>query len=155
MRIVDLIHRDVVLILPQLRATNKQDVIHELASCVGAHFPGLDPAVIEHALTAREKRGSTAVDDGLAIPHARLHSIRDRIIGCFGRSRKGIDFDALDGKPTHFFFMLIAPDDPAGAHLKVLARVSKLFRNKEFRERLTTAETAQEIYETFAAAEPK
>lgn len=151
MRIVELIRSEVILILPQLNATNKEDVLRELARFVAAHHSGLNAEAVERVLAEREQQGSTAVEDGLAIPHAKYPSLRDHLIGCLGRSRKGIAFGAPDDKPTHFFFALIAPEDMPGAHLKALARVSRLFRNATLRKLLTEAETATEMYDILAA----
>lgn len=151
MRIVDLIRKDLLLILPELSATNREDVINELASFIALHHPGLSEDEVVRVLTERERLGSTAVGDELAIPHAKHHSIRDNLVACLGRSRKGIDFGAPDGKRTHFFFVLIAPENKPGVHLKALARISRLFKDADFRKRLMTVRSAQEMYELIAA----
>jgi PTS system nitrogen regulatory IIA component len=147
MRIVDLIRKDDILILAQLSATTKTDVIQELASFVTKHHHGLSEAEAARVLTEREQRGSTAVGDGLAIPHATHPDLRDHVIACLGRSRKGVDFGAPDGKPTHFFFVIIAPENMSGSHLKALARISRLFKRAGLRQRLADARTAQEMYD--------
>ena len=90
-------------------------------------------------------RALTELGEGVAIPHGKLRDI-DRLMICFGRHRRGIDFDAMDGQPAHLFFMLIAPEDAAGIHLKALARISKLLKNPEVRERLLTAPDAAALY---------
>ena len=79
-------------------------------------------------MNERERLGSTAIGDGIAIPHGKLRGI-SRILGVFGRSPQGVDFDSLDGNPTHLFFLLVAPEDSASLHLKALARVSRLFKD--------------------------
>jgi PTS system nitrogen regulatory IIA component len=147
MRIVDLIRKDDILILPHLSATTKTDVIQELASFVTKHHEGLSEAEAARVLTEREQRGSTAVGDGLAIPHATHPALHDHVIACLGRSRKGIDFGSPDGKSTHFFFVIIAPENMSGSHLKALARISRLFKNGGLRARLADAKAAQEMYD--------
>jgi PTS system nitrogen regulatory IIA component len=96
-------------------------------------------------LSERERLGSTAIGDGIAIPHGKIRGVR-QIIGTFGRAIKGVDFDSLDGHPTHLFFLLVAPEDSASLHLKALARVSRLFRDNAFREHLLAARDSAEIY---------
>ncbi len=96
-------------------------------------------------LNERERLGSTAIGDGIAIPHGKLKGIT-QILGVFGRSREGIDFDSLDGSPTHLFFLLVAPEDSASLHLKALARVSRLFKDGGFRQRLLDAADSDELY---------
>lgn len=150
MRIADLVREDVPLILPQLKATNKVDVIQELAAFLAHHHEDVSEADAVHVLSERESRGSTAVGVGLAMPHGKLTSVRG-LVGCLGRSQRGIDFGAPDGKPTHFFFVLIAPESAPGEHLKALARISRLFKNAAFRTRLAAAQTAHEMHEIIAA----
>lgn len=148
MRIAELLREDAVL--PQLRASDPNDAIRELGTFLSQRYPTISKEDAIHVLLEREALGSTAVDDGLAIPHAKLASV-DRLVACFGRSRKGIDFGAPDGNPSHYFFVLIAPEVAAGAHLKTLAHVSRLFRDASFRTRLLTARDAHEMYEVMIA----
>lgn len=135
------------LILPHLHATRKQDVIRELAEHLAVHEPGLAPAAdLEKTLMQREELGSTAIAEGLAIPHGTLSSA-DNIVGCFGRSRKGVDFASKDRRPTHFFFVVIAPPECAGQHLKALAQISRIFRHDSVRDRVLRAATSAEIFQ--------
>ncbi len=97
-------------------------------------------------LMAREELGSTGIGDGIAIPHGKIPELDELIVSC-GRSKKGIDFNARDGKPVHFFFLLLAPENSAGQHLKVLAMISRLSRNKVFRKKLMEAGSTTELYE--------
>lgn len=150
MRAVDLIGED--LILPRLRARRARDVIPELGAFLAAHHPGVSERDAVRVLSEREQLGSTAVGEGLAIPHAKLGTARS-LLACMGRSRRGIDFASPDDQPTHFFFVLIAPEQAQGDHLKALARISRLFRSDEMRTGLLTAETAQEMYEIMTTAE--
>ena len=96
-------------------------------------------------LAERERLGSTAIGDGIAIPHGKLAGVNS-IIGVFGRHQRGVDFDSLDGGPTYLFFLLVAPEDSASLHLKALARVSRLMKDPAFRERLSSAPDAAEIF---------
>jgi len=143
MKITDILTPEMVV--PELSADNKPDVLRELAGrlCSGFREIALDKVV--GVLAERERMGSTAIGDGIAIPHGKLKGLT-RIIGIFGRSTKGVDFESLDGKPTHLFFVLMAPDDSASLHLKALARVSRLFKDEAFRDRLLKAADAAEIY---------
>ncbi len=84
---------------------------------------------------SRESLGSTAIGQGIAIPHAKSDCV-EKLVAAFGISRKGIDFDSLDGEPAHIFFLLVAPQDSAGPHLKALARISRLLKDKYFRDSL-------------------
>ena len=84
---------------------------------------------------ARESLGSTAIGQGIAIPHAKSDCV-ERLVSAFGLSAKGVDFDSLDGEPAHIFFLLVAPQDSAGPHLKALARISRLLKDKYFRDSL-------------------
>jgi PTS system nitrogen regulatory IIA component len=133
------------MVVPELSADNKPDVLRELATHLCSSVPEVTLDKVIGVLTERERMGSTAIGDGIAIPHGKLKGL-NRIIGIFGRSTKGIDFESLDGKPTNLFFVLVAPEDSASLHLKALARVSRLFKDEAFRIRLLKAADAAEIY---------
>ena len=150
MRVVDLIDQD--SILPGLRARRRNDVIPELAEFLATRHAGVTQQDAARVLTEREKLGSTAIGGGLAIPHAKLETVRG-LIACLGRSPRGIDFGSPDEKPTHFFFVIIAPEQAQGDHLKALARISRLFQSSELRARLLGAETAEGMYAIMASAE--
>ena len=93
---------------------------------------------------AREALGSTAIGQGIAIPHGKYDSIK-KLVGCLGISKRGINFDSLDGEPAYIFFLLVAPVDSAGPHLKALARISRLLKDKYIRETLKTAKDDKSI----------
>src|SRR5206468_2472223 len=113
MKITDILSED--LVLPALAGRSKDDVIEELARAVAErHRDEVDLAKLVQALEDREKLNSTALGEGVAIPHGKLPGLR-RVIAAFGRSPGGVDFSSLDGKPTHLFFLLVAPEDCAGA----------------------------------------
>ena len=107
-------------------------------SAVSRHHPEIDHGRLVQALEDRERLNSTALGDGVAIPHGKLPG-SSASFAAFGRSPQGVDFHSLDGKPTHLFFLLVAPEDSAGAHLKALARISRLLKDEAFRTRLMQA----------------
>lgn len=145
MKIEDILAED--LVIPALAARTKPDVLQELAAMVTARHPELDRARLVQALEDRERLNSTALGDGVAIPHGKLPGIK-RVFAAFGRSPAGVDFQSLDGRPTHLFFLLVAPEDSAGAHLKALARISRLLKDAAFRERLLQAPDAAALWAT-------
>jgi PTS system nitrogen regulatory IIA component len=123
-----------------LKSTTKADVIAELVDLLiraGSIDKKHRKKVLE-ILMAREALGSTAIGQGIAIPHGKYENIK-KLVGCLGVSKKGIDFDSLDGEPAYIFFLLVAPVDAAGPHLKALARISRLLKDKYIRETLKTA----------------
>ena len=97
-------------------------------------------------LMEREKLGSTGVGESIAIPHGKIHGLDDLHIS-FGRSRKGVAFDALDGKPVHLFFLLMAPDHSSGQHLKALAKISRMLKDIDFRKKLMNAKSRDDLYD--------
>lgn len=139
MLIVDILSEE--LIIPQLQARTREDVLVELVDRVVDHHPEVDKEYALKCLVERERLGSTGIGNGIAIPHARLPKIR-RAIACFARSSDGVDFKSLDGQPAHLFLALFAPEGGAGLHLKALARASRLFKDREFRAKLLETEDA-------------
>lgn len=147
MKIVDMLSED--LIIAELESSSRDEVLGELVACVVAAHPGILAAEALRVLLDRERIGSTGIGGGLAIPHARLPSL-DTPIACFGRSRGGVSFRALDGEPTHLFLTLLAPVGAAGYHLKALARASRMLKDSDFRARLMAAEDRAELWQAFA-----
>lgn len=147
MKIVDLLPPGALA--ADLAAREKDEALRELASVAAKVNGRLKLDEIVRVLQERERLGSTGIGDGVAIPHGKLRNL-DQLLICFGRSRKGVDFDSMDGKPAHLFFLLIAPEDAAGVHLKTLARISKLLKNPEVRRRLIEAEGGEELYRIIA-----
>jgi nitrogen PTS system EIIA component len=133
------------MVIPQLRGDNKPDVLNEMAQGLCKAHPEVVFDRLLAVLNERERLGSTAIGDGIAIPHGKLRGIT-QILGVFGRSTGGVDFDSLDGNPTFLFFLLVAPEDSASLHLKALARVSRLFKDGGFRQRLLDAADGADIY---------
>jgi PTS system nitrogen regulatory IIA component len=119
---------------------SKEEVIRELVQLL-VHAGSLkekDANKIIQTLLKRESLGSTGIGNGVAIPHGKSDCVT-RLVGAFGVSRAGVDFDALDGEPVSLVFLLVAPEDSAGPHLKALARISRLLKDKHFRDSLLTA----------------
>lgn len=145
MKIVDLLSE--ALVVPALAGRNKTDVISELADVVARNHRNVELDRLIVALEERERLNSTALGEGVAIPHGKLPGLSG-VIAAFGRSRAGVDFHSLDGKPTHLFFLLVAPEDSAGAHLKALARISRLLKDAAFRQRLMDAPDQHALFET-------
>lgn len=152
MRIEDILSENMVV--PVLKADTKAGILAELAGTVADHHPEVDRARLLTALEDREKLNSTALGDGVAIPHGKLSGIK-RVFAAFGRSPRGVDFESLDGKPTHLFFLLVAPEESAGAHLKALARISRLLKSSEFRARLIEAPDAGAVFATIRNEDAK
>src|SRR6266481_3922235 len=132
-------------VLADLTGQSKPQILRELAAALAAGRRGIALDELTGVLNERERLGSTAIGDGIAIPHGKIRGV-NQIVGTFGRKLKGVDFDSLDGNPTHLFFLLVAPEDSASLHLKALARVSRLFKDNSFRDRLLGAKDAAEIY---------
>lgn len=147
MKITEILTPDMVV--PDVGGSTKAQVLRELASPLANKYRELDLRTITAVLAERERLGSTAIGDGIAIPHGKLAGVR-QIVGIFGRHRRGVDFESLDGRPTHLFFVLVAPEDSTSLHLKALARVSRLFKDSSFRERLIAANDSDEIYRLIA-----
>jgi nitrogen PTS system EIIA component len=152
MKIVDLIKRDMVV--PALQATDKRGILEELAGFMAEHHPRIDRTTLSKVLIEREQLASTAIGEGVAIPHGKLGSVGE-IVACLGRAPSGVEFDSMDGQPTYLFFVLVAPESSTGAHLKALARISRVFKDPEFRRRLLAASDAESMYHVVAEEDAK
>jgi PTS system nitrogen regulatory IIA component len=143
MKIIDLLNLQGVL--PNLQATSKRGVLEELAGTLVPGPEGLNLQTVIEVLLERERLGSTGIGDNIAIPHGKLPQLTQLLLA-FGRSIKGVDFDSIDGKPSNLFFMLLAPVNSAGLHLKVLAKISRMLMSQTFRDNLMKAAGAEEIF---------
>ncbi len=152
MKIVDLIGRD--MIVPALAGTDKRSILEELAAHVAHQHPRIDRATLTRVLVDREALASTAIGEGVAIPHGKLGAVTE-IIACLGRARAGVDFDAMDKQSTYLFFVLVAPESSTGAHLKALARISRVFKDGSFRKRLLEAPDADGMFAVIAEEDAK
>ena len=134
-------------IIPDLKAKDKKGVLEELVDVIFCSDPSFDKDSLVKILLERERLGSTGIGDGVAIPHGKFQGLKEPIIS-FGRSRKGLDFEAMDGDPTFLFFLLVAPEDSASIHLKALAKIARIIKNRSFRNLLMQVPTREEIYQT-------
>lgn len=125
-------------IIEALKATDKEGVLREFALQLKGTGRITNDDELVHVLMEREMLGTTGIGDGVAIPHARVRSIPDMIMA-FGRSTHGVEYQAVDGKPVHLFFLLITPDAMPGDHLKALARISRILKNPVLRSGLLHA----------------
>jgi PTS system nitrogen regulatory IIA component len=142
MRILNSLEKEAII--SELDATDKKGVLEKLTGPV-AKASGVNQEEMVRVLLERERLGSTGIGGGIAIPHGKLKSLKSLLVG-FGRSRKGVDFEAIDGKPAHLFFLLMAPENSTGAHLQMLARISRLLKDSTFKQRLMTAADQRELY---------
>jgi PTS system nitrogen regulatory IIA component len=131
-------------VLPNLKARSKQAVLEELCAPVLLCKNSIDCTALMDVLLERERLGSTGIGDGVAIPHGKLNGL-DNLLLVFGRSLQGIDFDSLDGKPAYLFFLVLAPENSAGIHLKALARISRLLKSGHVRQEIMEADDAAQI----------
>jgi len=142
MKIVEFLRPDAVI--ESLSGQTGHAVLVELCRPIAA-ANRMDAQKLVETLLEREKLGSTGIGDGVAIPHGKVAGLPG-LLASFGRSRDGVDFKAIDGKRTFLFFTLFAPENCAGAHLKALARISRLFKNPTFRDAILHAGDAAGIY---------
>jgi fructose-specific phosphotransferase system IIA component len=154
MKIMDFLAKNAITV--DIKSAKKEDAIKEMVDLlIGANE--LDkrhrPKIIE-ALMARESLGSTAIGQGVAIPHAKSDCV-SKLVAAFGISKKGLDFDSLDGEPAFIFFLLLAPQDSAGPHLKALARISRLLKDRYFRESLRACQDAAAVVKIIAQEDEK
>jgi PTS system nitrogen regulatory IIA component len=147
MQITDMFKKE--YIIEELKAHSKRAVLGELSEIFTRYHAGIQNEAMVEVLLDREKLGSTGIGDGIAIPHGKLKGL-DSLVISFGRSREGIDFDAIDGKPVHIFFLLMAPESSTGQHLKALAKISRMLKDQEFRNSLMSAKNAEELYRKIA-----
>ena len=152
MKIVDLLNPNAIA--ADIEASGKDEALVELTDVMMQVESGLDRDEVIRVLKEREKLGSTGIGDGVAIPHGKLRNMK-KLQRSFGRSRRGVDFDSMDDKPAHLFFLLIAPEESVGVHLKTLARISKLLKNPDVRRRLVEADGSRELYRIIAEEEEK
>lgn len=154
MKIAEFLRED--LILSDLASTDKAGVLAELSASIvrGPGAQGLSALKLTDTLLEREKLGSTGIGEGIAIPHGKLPGVPS-LLAAFGRSLKGIDFAAIDGKRTNLFFVLFAPENSAGIHLKALARISRLFKGAPFRQAIMEAKDAAEIFKLISEEDAK
>ncbi|RJQ67538.1 MAG: PTS sugar transporter subunit IIA [Desulfobacteraceae bacterium] len=141
MKILDALSSETINV--DLKAKDKKGVLDELVAPI-AKLSGTSPEELVRVLMERERLGSTGIGGGIGIPHGKLKKLGDLRLG-IGLSRRGVDFESMDGRPTHIFFLLLTPESSAGLHLKLLARISRLLKNDDFKTQLMQAGSAEDI----------
>jgi len=143
-------------IITNIQSTKKEEVIKELVDALitSGDIEKRCRAKLIESLMAREALGSTAIGQGIAIPHAKSDCV-EKLVAAFGLSKKGVDFDSLDGELAYIFFLLVAPQDSAGPHLKALARISRLLKDKYFRDTLRASEDDKAVIKIIAQEDEK
>jgi len=141
MKILDVLQKEAIL--DDLKSKDKKGVLDELVAPV-ARIAEVNHENLLRVLMDRERLGSTGIGGGIGIPHGKLKDLDSLVLG-FGLSRKGVDFESMDGRPTYIFFLLVTPENSTGLHLKLLARISRILKNEPFRERLLNAADRDEI----------
>lgn len=133
MKIVEFLNEKAIT--ANIKATNKEGVIREMVDLLAKAEGIRNKEELVKSLLNREALGSTGIGQGIGIPHGKTNAVK-KLIAAFGICHPGVNFDALDGEPVYIFFLLVAPEDSAGPHLKALARISRLLKDKFFRESL-------------------
>jgi len=137
---------DESLVRFDLKSKTKDKVIEELVELAAASKSVKDQSLLLKDVVEREKLVTTGVGYGVAFPHAKTKSVRGIVIA-FGRSKEGVDFEAMDKRPVQLFFLIAAPEEAIGAHLNVMAKLSHLMKSQENRDRLLEAEVWEEVAE--------
>ena len=132
-------------VIADLKGGTKKEVLTEMVKALQAGGVVSNVEETVAVILEREKLGSTGIGEGIAIPHGKMKGI-DRILCAFGRSKEGVDFDAVDNKPVHIIFLLLAPEDSAGLHIQMLSRISRILRDPSFRKHLTEQGNDQGLY---------
>lgn len=143
MNIADMFKKE--FIIEELKSRTRREVLTELSEIFSRANIRVDYDNMVDVLLEREKLGSTGIGGGIAIPHGKLAGLEDLIVS-FGKSTDGIDFDSMDGKPVHIFFLLMAPENSAGQHLKALARISRMLKDDSFKTDLINATSVESLY---------
>ena len=141
MRILDALKLETINV--DLKAKDKKGVLDELTEPIAA-LVGIGQDELVRVLLERERLGSTGIGGGIGIPHGKYKNLESLILG-FGLSRHGVNFDSMDGRPTHIFFLLLTPENSAGLHLKLLARISRMLKDDDFKQRLMQADHPEDI----------
>jgi PTS system nitrogen regulatory IIA component len=146
MRILDALKKEAIV--SDLQAVDKKGVLEELSGPVSELF-NIKKDDLVNILMERESLGSTGIGGGIGIPHGKLKNLDTLLLG-FGLSRRGVDFESMDGRPTHIFFLLVTPENSTGLHLKLLARISRVLKNDPFKAKLMAAGNSADIISIIA-----
>ncbi|MBI4115887.1 MAG: PTS sugar transporter subunit IIA [Candidatus Omnitrophica bacterium] len=152
MKLTDFLDRKAIKI--GIAATDKEGILKELVDVLAEVKDIGDKKAIVKALLERENLGSTGIGQGIAIPHGKTDRVEE-LVAVLGVSRKGVNFEALDGESVYIFFLLVAPKETPGPHLKALAQISRLLRDSYFCELIKRCQTPDELYELIKREEEK
>lgn len=152
MKVADFLRKEWTL--AALGARDKEGSLRELVDALVRTGAVGDAGEAVDLLLEREKLGSTGIGEGVAIPHGKMRGL-DGIVGVFGRSAPGVDFDSMDGEPVHLFFLLMAPENAASLHLQALARISRLLKSRQFRDELLRCSSPEELFAKISAEDEK
>jgi PTS system nitrogen regulatory IIA component len=141
MKISDVLFKEAII--TDLEATDKKGVLEELAGPV-SKIAHISEKELIKVLMEREQLGSTGIGGGIGIPHGKLRNLEQLVLG-FGLSRQGVDFESMDNRPTYIFFLLVTPENSTGLHLKLLARLSRLLKNDDFKQKLMAVSDADDL----------
>jgi len=144
MKLLDLLKKEDITL--DLKAKDKKSAIRELIRILQDSKAIKNSESVFQSVFDREKIGSTGIGQNIAIPHGKTADVK-KIVGALGISKKGVEFQSLDGEPVHIIFLLLGPEDVSGEHLKALAKVARLFKDKFFRDAMRQAETVERIIE--------
>ncbi|WP_226580410.1 PTS fructose transporter subunit IIABC [Halobacillus litoralis] len=150
MRITELLTKDTILL--DMSASSKPEAINELVNQLSSAGKLNDQTAFKQAIEAREEQSTTGIGDGIAIPHAKTSAVKDPAI-VFGRSSDGLDYESLDGQPTHLFFMIAASEGANNTHLETLSRLSSYLMDNQFRSQLESAKTKEDVINAINAKE--
>ena len=152
MKIMDILVKDGAIL--ELASDGKESVLREMARSLASCEPALDADRLAEILLEREALQSTGIGEGVAIPHGKIAGL-ERLVASFARSGKGVDFESIDGQPTHLFFLLVVPEHSGGQHLKALARISRFLRDGEFRDKLLAAADLEDVFRAIEEEDAK
>lgn len=154
MKILDFLNKKAIS--PNIKATEKKEVLEELVDLLlkSEVIDKSDRDSLVKTLLNRESLGSTGIGQNIGIPHGRTNAVKE-LVAAFGVSKDGVNFDSLDGEPVYLFFLLVAPEDATGSHLKALARISRLLKDKYIREILCKAKDEKTILNIFKVEDDK
>jgi fructose-specific phosphotransferase system IIA component len=150
MKVTDILKKE--FIISDLKSTQKTDVINELINLFTKESNVLDIEKVRDAVLDREKIMSTGVGKGFAIPHGKTSAITE-IVAAFGKTNSPIEYQSLDNKPVNLIFLLVGRDNLVSAHIKLLSRISRMMNKDEFREKLLSANSSEEIFNLFKKEE--
>ena len=142
MKIMEILVKESVIL--DLGVRTKREVLAEMAASLAKVEPQIEAGRLLDVLMEREALQSTGIGEGVAIPHGKLTGLT-RLVASFARSRAGIDFESIDGQPTHHFFLLVVPEHSGGQYLKALARISRFMRDPVFRQSLADGEAVEDV----------